>query len=477
MPTTTIKNTTWAGVSIPGRNTPLRVRSYCVARPQPAFLAAELILLAAVLLQSVVGHRTLEAPVLLVACGFFFHVETLDQSIVTSTLLQFWSDIVKAASFGILASVLLFCLLPSLAHGINGIVAGVVMAVLLPVMLRPILKHLVSHKKLVDRSLIVGTGDLVGKLYRDLANGAAPLQFRSETAQGAQASRVLTFPQDPDNTPFTTIDAVRLDEILERGGISRIIIAEQDPQTRSKLAKILVQPRLCGLEIDDAVDFYERSFGKIWVLGLTAEWFVYTQGLRHSSCTLFFKRVIDVILAALLLIVTAPLLAIIAIAIKLESAGPVLFRQVRVGLRGRNFTILKFRSMHEGAESLVGPVWAAERDERVTKVGRWLRKFRLDELFQAINVLRGEMSVVGPRPERPYFVELLSQEIPYYDLRHCAKPGITGWAQVMYSYGASIEDAHQKLQYDFYYVKHMSLACDARILLKTVEVVLFGRGR
>jgi sugar transferase (PEP-CTERM system associated) len=447
-----------------------------VARPQRAFLAAELTLLAAVLLQSVVGHGTLEAPILLVSCGFFFHVETLDQSIVTSTLLNFWSDVLKAASFGTLASVLLFYLFPSLAHGINGVFAGVVMAVLLAVMLRPILKHLVSHKKLVDRSLIVGTGDLVGKLYRDLANGAAPLQFRSETTQG-RGSRVLAFPQDPDNALFTTIDAVRLDEILERGGISRVIIAEQDPQTRSKLAKILVQPRLCGLEIDDAVDFYERSFGKIWVQGLSAEWFVYTQGLRHSNCALFLKRVLDVILASLLLIVTAPLLAIIAIAIKLESTGPVLFRQVRVGLRGRTFTILKFRSMHEGAESLAGPVWAAECDERVTKVGRWLRKFRLDELFQAINVLRGEMSIVGPRPERPYFVELLSQEIPYYSLRHCAKPGITGWAQVMYSYGASIEDAHQKLQYDFYYVKHMSLACDARILLKTVEVVLFGRGR
>jgi sugar transferase (PEP-CTERM system associated) len=475
MHTSTINSATWVGVSAPGYRTRLKVRSYCVARPQEAFLAAELTLLAIAVFLSVWGRETLEAPILIVACGFFFHAKMLDRSIITSTLRHFWIDVLEAVSFGTLASVLLFYLFPPLAHGISA-VAGIVLAVLLPVMLRPILKQLISHKKLVEDILIVGTGDLVGKLYRDLADCAAPLENDSETTQ-RRVSGVLMFPETLGDITPTTIDLAQLNEMVERGGVSRVVIAEQNPQTRNKLAAVLMDPRMRGLEVTDAVDFYEKAFGKIWLEGLSSEWFVYTQGLRYSRFTLFLKRVVDVALAFLLLVLTAPLLAISAIAIKMDSAGPVVFRQVRVGLRGRTFTIFKFRSMCEDAELEAGPVWAAECDERVTRVGYWLRKFRIDELFQAINVLRGEMSVVGPRPERPFFVEQLVEEIPYYDLRHYAKPGITGWAQVMYSYGASIEDACQKLQYDFYYAKHMSLACDARILLKTVKIVLFGRGR
>jgi lipopolysaccharide/colanic/teichoic acid biosynthesis glycosyltransferase len=184
-----------------------------------------------------------------------------------------------------------------------------------------------------------------------------------------------------------------------------------------------------------------------------------------------------VIYALLLILVTAPLLAVIAVAIKIDSAGSVLFRQVRVGLHGKTFVIYKFRSMCQDAERETGPVWTRERDERVTTVGWLLRKFRLDEILQAFNVLRGEMSFVGPRPERPYFVDLLEQEIPFYNLRHYVKPGITGWAQVMHPYGDSIEAAYEKLQYDLYYAKHKSLGCDTGILLKTLKIVLLGRGR
>ena len=174
---------------------------------------------------------------------------------------------------------------------------------------------------------------------------------------------------------------------------------------------------------------------------------------------------------------TFPLLALVALAIKLTSPGPVLFRQVRVGLYGKHFTVYKFRSMRPDAELETGPVWTQENDDRVTASGRILRAFRLDELPQLINVLRGEMSLVGPRPERPYFVDRLSKEIPFFDLRHYVKPGITGWAQVMYRYGDCVEDACEKLQYDFYYAKHWSFGCDLGILLWTVRIVLFGRGR
>ena len=173
----------------------------------------------------------------------------------------------------------------------------------------------------------------------------------------------------------------------------------------------------------------------------------------------------------------APLMALIAVVIKLDSAGPAVFSQERVGFRGQRFTVFKFRSMRHDAERHTGPTWAKEKDDRVTRIGGFLRKCRLDELPQLWNVLRGEMSFIGPRPERPYFVDLLKSQIRHYDLRHYVKPGITGWAQVMYRYGASIEDSYHKLQYDLYYTKNISLRLDALILLKTIGVVLRGEGR
>jgi sugar transferase (PEP-CTERM system associated) len=273
------------------------------------------------------------------------------------------------------------------------------------------------------------------------------------------------------------VDLARFQEIVASEQISRVVVAEQDQQNRTKLAAALVDPRLRGLQVNDALDFYEQCFGKIWVETLSPEWFVYSDGFKSSKVNEFLKRVFDVIIAAFLLALSAPLMAVVAIVTKLDSRGPVLFRQVRVGRHGKTFVIYKFRSMRQDAELEIGPTWATERDQRVTRVGRFLRKFRLDELPQAINVLNGEMSLIGPRPERPYFVDHLIQAIPFYDLRHYIKPGITGWAQVMYPYGASIEDARQKLQYDLHYVKHRSMLWDLKILYKTVKVVLFGRGR
>jgi len=243
------------------------------------------------------------------------------------------------------------------------------------------------------------------------------------------------------------------------------------------VATALVDLRLRGLEVNDAIDFYEKMFGKIWIEALNSEWFVYTSGFRHSKASILLKRTFDVAFSLLLLLLTAPLMALVAIAIKLDSRGPVLFRQERAGLFGKPFTIFKFRSMRLDAEAKLGPSWAQADDDRATHVGRIIRKFRLDEIPQAINVLRGEMSMVGPRPERPIFVDRLSQTIPFYDLRHYVKPGITGWAQVKYRYGSSIEDAYRKLQYDIYYAKHRSLLCDLKILFQTVGIVLFGKGR
>lgn len=272
------------------------------------------------------------------------------------------------------------------------------------------------------------------------------------------------------------IECKDLRKWMDGSPVSRIVVAGNALRTSRELADALIDCKLRGVKIENAVDSLERANRKIWLEGLSPEWLVLSNGFGLSTWCRAAKRIFDVTFALLLLLVTAPLMALTALAIKLDSVGPAVFRQERVGFMGRRFTVYKFRSMRLDAESN-GPRWAAENDDRCTRVGSFLRRCRIDELPQIFNVLRGDMSFVGPRPERPYFVDLLNSRIRFYNLRHYAKPGITGWAQVMYPYGASIEDAYQKLQYDLYYAKNVSLRLDLLVLFKTVKVVFGREGR
>lgn len=468
MRTDIIEHTTWAEASAP-RKTLVRVRPFTVARPRGVFLTAELALLGVTALEALWQNTTFEVPILIGFCSVAFYLKALDRAIVHSDTSRFWRELSEALCWGTMAGMLLLYAFPTLGSRIAAAAAGLAIAALLPVALRPVLRHLITHKKLVEETVIVGNGQLAERFHEALAAG-------NLTSEREPANGILRFP-DSLTESGGLIDFSRLPDILLQDRISRVIVAEQDAQNRSKLAAALLAPRLGGLLVNDAVDYYERLFGKIWIDSLSSEWFVYTGGFKQSRVGVFLKRCFDIAFALLLFVLTAPFVLLIAIAIKLDSAGPALFRQVRVGLHGKTFVIYKFRSMRQDAEHHGGPVWAAERDHRITRVGQLLRKFRIDEIPQAINVLRGEMSWVGPRPERPYFVDRLAQEIPFYNLRHCVKPGITGWAQVKYRYGASVEDAIEKLQYDLYYTKHRSFVCDIVILLKTVRIVLFGRGR
>ncbi len=467
MSTSIIRNTTWAIDSAPSR-LKLKVRTYRRARTATPFLAAEMALLAAVSLVAVRHVELLGMLPVIAASQFLFHIHDLDQSIVTSKLRDFVTKILECVGLSLLASVLVFWFSPLLSPGTTSIVAAALLAGLTPVLLRPALQFLVRRGKFVEVILIAGTGELAGQLYDALVD--------SKSAWRARKSRPIEFPNGAKGTS-TVVDCEQLVQLTAQERISRVIVAERDAERRTQVAAALLDCRVRGLRVSDAVDFYEKLSGKIWLEGLYPQWLVYTDGFDRSRTTIYVKRFLDVLFSVLLLVATAPLLAVIALAIKLNSKGPVLFRQVRVGHYGKPFVLYKFRSMREDAEAETGPAWACESDGRVTTVGKVLRKFRLDEIPQAINVLRGEMSFVGPRPERPYFVEMLQEHIRFYDLRHCVKPGITGWAQIGYPYGASIEDAYEKLQYDLYYAKHMSLGCDAEILLKTLRIVLFGRGR
>lgn len=240
----------------------------------------------------------------------------------------------------------------------------------------------------------------------------------------------------------------------------------------------LLECKMKGIKVIDLLNFYESRLGQIKLSVLYPSHLVFTDGFHRSLLTSTGKRLIDITVSMLLLVLASPIMLLTVLGIFLESHGraPILYRQVRVGKDGVHFPMLKFRTMIVDAEQDGTPVWAKTNDPRVTRIGRILRKFRIDELPQLINVIRGEMSVVGPRPERPAFVERLATEIPYYRLRHLVKPGITGWAQIAYPYGASVEDALEKLQYDLYYIKNYSILYDFYILLQTVPTVLWGRG-
>ena len=264
--------------------------------------------------------------------------------------------------------------------------------------------------------------------------------------------------------------------IVKNQEIDEIIIAV-DNKKNSFPTESLLQCKLFGVSVTDIVSFYERETGKIMINWVSPSWFIFSDGFQRGVLQQKIKRLSDLFFSAVLGCFAAPAMLLVALLIWFESGfkGPVLYRQVRVGANGRNFELLKFRSMQLDAEK-DGPQWAKQNDNRITKIGHFIRRTRLDELPQLLNVIKGEMSFVGPRPERPEFVRELKEAIPFYQERHAVKPGITGWAQVCYPYGSSIQDAYEKLQYDLYYVKNYSLFLDFVILLQTLEVVLLSRG-
>jgi exopolysaccharide biosynthesis polyprenyl glycosylphosphotransferase len=357
----------------------------------------------------------------------------------------------QSAGIGLLFAGSLFYVFPRLSPGYVGAAASAFSLMFGLAVLRPIVRSLVRHQE-AEEVVIVGYLPSAQKLYREMAGQDAADNFRV--------------------TEYSD-----LGRLAEQGMLSRVIVADPAIEQGTDAARTLIDLKLRGFKIESASETFERTNRKIWIDGLSAERVIFSDGFSASGLYLLVKRGLDLLLGSALLVFTAPLMALIAIVIKLDTPGPAIFSQERVGLRGSRFLVHKFRSMRCDAERHTGPTWAKENDDRVTRVGAFLRKCRLDELPQLLNVLRGEMSFIGPRPERPYFVDLLKTRIPFFDLRHYVKPGITGWAQVMYPYGASVEDSHRKLEYDLYYAKNLSLSLDLLILLKTVGVVIKGEGR
>ncbi len=325
-----------------------------------------------------------------------------------------------------------------------------------------------SDPHLEERVLFVGTGALARTVSRQIQQ------------QHDFPYRVVGFVEEPGVNEETEDDVPlvgsthELPDLVDRLRIDRIVVGLPDRRGHLPIQELL-NAKLSGVRVEDATTTYERITGKILTDGLSPSWLVFSDGFRASRVTRFVKRAVDLGLAGVGLALALPIMVLTAVAIRIDSRGPILYRQARVGERGRVFTLLKFRSMGVDAEHGT-PVWATSDDDRVTRVGRFLRTVRLDELPQLWNVLRGEMSFVGPRPERPYFVRQLAAAVPFYAERHVVKPGVTGWAQVKYRYGSSVEDAIEKLRYDLYYIKHQSFFFDLTIVVDTVKVIVSGRG-
>jgi sugar transferase (PEP-CTERM system associated) len=321
------------------------------------------------------------------------------------------------------------------------------------------------------RTLIYGAGETAASLM-DLRRRADRRGFRVVGKVAAPGDTIVG-----DRSEVLMTNGKNIVDIALEKNADEIVIA-MDEKRGNLPVRELLDARLQGIDVLELMEFLERETGKIRVDLVNPGWLIFSPGFRISKLRGITERVLDVVASTILVALSWPIVLLVALAIKIEDGfdAPVFYRQSRVGKGGSLFEVIKFRSMREDAEADGKAKWAEENDERITRVGNFLRNARLDELPQVFNVLRGQMSLVGPRPERPEFVEELLEQVPYYAERHAVKPGITGWAQLKYCYGSSEEDALEKLQYDLYYIKNQSLMLDILIVLQTVEVVLWGKG-
>ena len=375
-------------------------------------------------------------------------------------------------SFGIgmLAMSLLFSFFPALLVGRGAFLLSFGLALLGILLSRTLFLRWSRVGAFKARALVIGTGSRAA-------------QIETLLSDRGHASNTEVIGYVPMGGSHHFVEHVRilntgesLPELVTRLQISEIILAVRDRRDGGIPVQDLLSCKLRGIRILELSSFFERENGHLQLDSLNPSWMILAEGFYQGIVRDTIKRLFDLVVSAALLTVSLPVMVLTALLIKLESPGPVLYRQERVGQGGSHFTIFKFRSMCVDAEKDGKPRWAHQNDSRVTFTGRFIRRTRIDELPQVFNVFFGNMSFVGPRPERPYFVQDLTQKIPYYGVRHTVKPGITGWAQVRYPYGATDEDAMHKLQYDLYYVKNHSLFLDLMILFQTAQVVLWGKG-
>jgi sugar transferase (PEP-CTERM system associated) len=378
--------------------------------------------------------------------------------------------LIQALGLAWIALAIVFYLLPQLMLGRGISLIALPLALALMVAWRVSIHWLLGHPSVGERILIVGSGTAAVEIAREV------LERRDA------GYRIVGFvDNDPALVGRSIINprvigvTTEMADIVRRENIDRIIVAQGERRGQFPTRQLLDLSLGGHVAIEEGASFYERTTGRVHLNMMRPSWLIFSGRGRQARLSGVARAFLHRGVAFVGAIVSLPIALLTAVLIKLESPGPALYKQERVGQNGRPFTIMKFRSMRVDAER-DGPVWAQTGDDRTTRVGRVIRKIRVDEIPQFWNILKGEMNFVGPRPERPHFVAQLAEEIPFYEQRHLIPPGLTGWAQIKYPYGSSIEDARQKLQYDLYYIKNQSLVLDAVILFETVKTILFGRG-
>ena len=372
-------------------------------------------------------------------------------------------------AFGGMALVVVYYLIPQTYIGRGVLAMSLAMGLVGVVLVRAVTLHVIRTDVLRQRVLVFGAG-----------KNAELINSRMRRQSDRRSFVVVGFVPVPGQAVLVSKDLQEvpehgLYELAERLQIDEVVIAPDERRGGLPMEDMLTCVQR-GISVIDISTFFEREAGMVQLNVVDPSWLVFSGGFDYSTPRRLSKRFFDLIAASVLLLMAWPVMLVVALAVWVESGGPVLYSQIRVGQRGQNFTLTKFRSMRVDAEKDGVARWASKDDDRSTRVGKFIRLTRLDELPQLFAVLRGDMSFVGPRPERPHFVSLLSDEIRYYGVRHCVQPGLTGWAQLRYPYGASVRDAEEKLKFDLFYVKNHGLVFDLMILLQTVEVVMFGRG-
>ncbi|HET6854544.1 MAG TPA: TIGR03013 family XrtA/PEP-CTERM system glycosyltransferase [Pyrinomonadaceae bacterium] len=412
----------------------------------------------------------LKAAVASFFCLASFYLFDLYDFLVMHDRRELVLRLVQALGLAWIALAFSFYTFPGLMLGRGISLISLPLALTLMVLWRVSIHWFLGHPDFGERILIVGSGNLAVELAREVLD-RPDAGYRIVGFVGTDADLLGKSLINPRVIGLTD----DLDQIVKREGIDRIVVAMGERRGQLPTNKLL-QLSLAGqVNIEEGASFYERLTSRVSLNMLRPSWLIFTGRGRQRKIAELSRNVVHWLVALIGAILSLPIVIVTAILIKLESRGPIFYKQERVGKNGRTFMLTKFRSMRVDAEK-EGPVWASKGDTRTTRVGRVIRKARIDEIPQFWNILKGEMSFVGPRPERPHFVAQLAQEIPFYEQRHLIAPGLTGWAQIKYPYGASTEDARQKLQYDLFYIKNQGLMLDAIILFETIKIILFGRG-
>ncbi len=415
-------------------------------------------------------HGYLKAALATAFCLAAFYLYDLYDFVVMHDRRELVLRLVQALGLAWIALALTFYAFPQLMIGRGVAVLALPLALALMVAWRVSIHWFLGHPDFGERILIVGSGSQAVEIAREILN-RPDAGYRIAGFVGTNSDLLGKSLINPRVIALTS----ELPDVVKRENIDRIVVAMGERRGTLPTDDLLQLSLAGAVSIEEGASFYERVTGRVSLTMIRPSWLIFSGRGREARFSGIARSLVHRLVALLGATLSLPLVVVTAILIKLDSPGPIFYRQERVGRNGRLFTLIKFRSMRVDAEK-EGPVWASKGDDRATRLGRIIRKLRADEIPQFWNILRGDMNFVGPRPERPHFVAQLAQEIPYYEQRHLIRPGLTGWAQIKYPYGASTEDARQKLQYDLFYVKNQNLILDAIILFETIKIILFGRG-